>query len=143
MKSGNISKKIAYDEWLNWLNTRYPGSKNKILSQVMSRTRLGAAGDEAVVAEPEWYEQVITAASAIIPTYYNYKLQSKLVDAQISRARAGQAPLDEQYFKSSANIGPTIKHQIDTGISDDTKNILVFGGLGLAAFYLLSNAKSI
>ncbi|MES9855938.1 MAG: hypothetical protein ABW166_04950 [Sedimenticola sp.] len=138
MKSGNISKRIAYDEWLNWLNTRFPGSKSKILTQVANKRRLGATDDEP--DDKEWYEQIIDAASVIVPGYFNYSLQKRLIDVQLERARQGQAPLDERYFKSSSNLGPTIKHQIDTGISDDTKNILVFGGLGLAAFYLLSNA---
>ncbi len=68
-------------------------------------------------------------------------MQSKLVDAQIARAQAGQAPLDQSYFNTASNIGPTVKHQFDTGMSENTKNMLVFGGLGLAAFYLLSNTS--
>ncbi|MES9901021.1 MAG: hypothetical protein ABW148_18645 [Sedimenticola sp.] len=134
MNTGNVAKSIAYGEWLNWLNKRFPGSKNKILNKV--HNRLGQ--DET---DPAWYEQVITAAATIVPTYYNYKMQSKLVDAQIARAQAGQAPLDQSYFNTASNIGPTVKHQFDTGMSENTKNMLVFGGLGLAAFYLLSNTS--
>ena len=136
MNSGNVAKTVAYNNWLNWLNKRFPGSKDKILSRV--RNRLGQNDEE----DQAWYEQVVQAATVIVPTYYNYKMQSKLIDAQIARAQAGQAPLDPTYFKTAGPLGPTVTHQLDTGMSENTKNLLVFGGLGLAAFYLFSNVRA-
>jgi len=133
MNSGNVAKTVAFNDWLNWLNKRFPGSKEKILRSVKNRLGQGEAEDQA------WYEQVIQAATVIVPTYYNYKMQSKLVDAQIARAQAGQSPLDPTYFRSAGTLGPTVTHQLDTGMSENTKNMLVFGGLGLAAFYLFQN----
>lgn len=131
---GNISKSLAFGEWLNWLNSNFPGSKQKILSRV-NGYRLG---QDDVVDDPAWYEQVINAASSIIPTYYNYKMQSKLVDAQIARAQAGQAPLDPTYFRAASNIAPTVRHEISTGMSDETMNMLLLGGAGLVAYLMLS-----
>lgn len=135
MISGNVAKTLAFNNWLNWLDKRFPGSKSRIVKNAGNRmgNKLGQEG----VADQEWYEQVITAASAIIPTYYNYKMQSKLVDAQIARARAGQDPLDATFFAPTATLAPTVRHEISAGMTDQTKNILLFGGLGLAAFFLL------
>lgn len=135
---GNMDKPVAYAKWLNWLDSRFPGSKSRIIksANLWTGNRLGQDNE----VEDPWYEQVITAAATIIPTYYNYKMQSKLVDAQIARARSGQAPLDATYFSTPTALAPTIRHEIDTGISEGTQTLLVFGGLGLAAFYLFSNA---
>ncbi len=134
MISGNVAKTLAFNNWLNWLNKRFPGSKARIVKNAANRmgNRLGQESG----ASEEWYEQVISAATAIIPTYYNYKMQSKLVDAQIARARAGQAPLDTAYFAPTATLAPTVRHEISAGMTDQTKNLLLYGGLGLAAFYL-------
>ena len=128
-----MNKAQAYAEWLNWLDLHFPGSKAKILQRVSGGLGQDDAEDDA------WYEQVVQAATVIVPTYYNYKMQSKLIDAQIARAQAGQAPLDPTYFRTAGTVGPTVTHQLDTGMSETTQKMLVFGGLALAAVYLFYN----
>jgi hypothetical protein len=102
-------------------------------------TRFGALGDDAsssdstssavattTPGQPDtsWINSLATAATTI----ENINAQSQLNSINIQRAAAGLSPLP------SSVIGPTVS----VGLSSDVQDLLIYGGLGFAALYLVS-----
>ncbi len=126
-----------------WLGTTQPSIARAVLVKLRRPANLGALG----IAAPE---QVTTTQTAVAPstadkikdlvlgvsqaylTYEQMQAQKKVMDLQLERARSGQPPLDinmEQY----GLVGPSVS----VGLSPQTKQLLTYGAVGLAAVYLL------
>lgn len=141
---GNIDRELAIAAWLDYLNKQFPGSKRRILSRVRNNL-----GQDNIVADEDngtpWYEQIANAAAAIIPTYINYKTQEKVLDAQIERAKAGQAPISQEYYKPVMQTpATTIRHEVSPTMpqfDQEEKNLLWLGGGTLLAVLLYSMSK--
>ena len=131
------SKNQATSDFLDWLNTKFPGAKESILTQV-DASNLGAdnVGPNAPISVP-WYQKVLDAAQQIIPAYAQYKTQKEIVDLQMTRARAGLPPIDASMYTA-----PPVRVQYDASnivqsISPQTKTLLWVGGGLIAAIFLL------
>lgn len=129
--------------FFSWLAVTQP----QVARAVMTRLRRpGTLGDLGITAP----EQVTTTQAPVAPsitdkirdlvlgvsqaylTYEQMQAQKKVMALQLERARSGQPPLDinmEQYGLT----GPSVS----VGLSPTTRNLLVAGGVGLAAVYLL------
>ncbi len=138
MNLGQLTRKQSAMLLLDWLNQRFPGIKRAALKNAGANT-LGEDDPE----DAAWYDKVIDAASALVPAYYNYKTQAKIVDAQIERARAGQPPLDARQYAAPPIV---VEHAvapgaISSGLAQEDKNMLWIGA-GLVGVLLFMNMRS-
>lgn len=62
-----------------------------------------------------------------------YQTQKDINEINLERVRRGQSPLPQSYVSA---MQPQMG--VNVGLSPQTKNLLIFGGLGLAAVYLIS-----
>ena len=93
-----------------------------------------AGTTEAPVAPSVIYKvkDLLVGVSSAYLTYEQLAAQKKVLYYQLERARAGLPPaaIDmEQYGLT----GP----RVSVGLSPQTKTLLIYGGVGLAAVYLL------
>lgn len=97
---------------------------------------LGTLGDDTtgvapttdVNTTPSWLTSLANAASSVT----NIINQQQLNQINLQRVAAGLQPLPQSV------IGPTAT----VGLSPDTQNLLIFGGIGIAALVLLKAALS-
>jgi hypothetical protein len=92
------------------------------------RYNIGALGDDTTTpadsTTPSWLTSLATAGTQI----ENVIAQQQLNTINIQRAAAGLAPLP------SSVVGPTAT----VGLSSDTKDLLMYGGLAFGALFLLN-----
>lgn len=72
-------------------------------------------------------ESWIDTLARILPAILATVQQKQLLDVQIQRARLGQPPLDVSQYTSGVSVG----------LSQDTKQLLMYGGAALLVVYLL------
>lgn len=70
-------------------------------------------------SDESWYETLARLLPAIVAT----DQQRKLMEVQIERARAGLPPVDTSQYGVGVRVG----------LSEDSKQLLIYGGLALAA----------
>jgi len=76
-------------------------------------------------------KDILLGVSQAYLTAEQMKMQRKVIDVQIARAAAGQAPLDIDM--SRYGVGP----QATVGVSQDTQRLLLWIAAGLGAVYLV------
>jgi hypothetical protein len=78
-------------------------------------------------------QNIANTAAQVYLTKEQIQAQNKILNLQLSRAQQGLAPLDlDPSIYGLPSAGVTV------GMSPDMKKMLIFGGLGLAAVFLLS-----
>lgn len=126
-----------------WLGATQPAIARAVAVKLARRSTLGDLG---ITAPPEVtttqapqsqsvidkVKDLVLGASQAYLTYEQMRAQKKVMDAQLQRAQAGLPPLDFN-MESYGLVGP----QVSVGLSPTTKNLLIWGGAGLAAVYLL------
>lgn len=126
-----------------WLGATQPAIARAVfvkLNRGSTLAGLGITAPAAVTATEKPAAQstvdkikdLILGASQAYLTYEQMRAQKKVMDTQLSRAQAGLPPLDlnmEQYGLT----GPSV----NVGLNDTTRKVLIYGGIGLAAVYLL------
>jgi len=91
------------------------------------------SGGDAAAKPPEkpWYEKLVSVYGAYQAQRTAQKLQEQLARENAARASAGKPPINmDQYAKYAAP-------QVNVGLSPTVQNILIYGGIGLAAVLLL------
>lgn len=79
---------------------------------------------------PTWYEKLINIYGAYQAQRLAQKQQDQLARENAARAAAGKSPLSmEQYAGFTAP-------QVNVGLSPSTKQMLIYGGVGLGALLL-------
>jgi hypothetical protein len=73
-----------------------------------------------------WFTTIANAAKSIVPAVVAAKSQTDINAINLERARRGQAPLSAAYM---AQMAP----QVRMGLAPDTQNMLIYGGIALAA----------
>lgn len=126
-----------------WIKTTQPRIADAVLAK-LGRTStlagLGIAAPEAVTtsekpAAPSTIDKIkdmILGASQAYLSIEQMKAQKKVMDLQLSRAQAGLPPADIN-MESYGLVGPSVS----VGLSPTTRKVLIYGGIGLAAVYLL------
>lgn len=153
--STTAEREKSLNQFLDWLNIKFPGSKRKILSRANLKVTFLAGlgqGEEfegppsflmEQPAETNWFadtfDKVIEATASIIPAYTNYELQKSAYEIQLERAKTGQAPLDLSKY---GTMPIRVEHGVDyrTAIppmTEDTKNTLMIGGGIILALFLM------
>jgi hypothetical protein len=128
--------------FLQWLQTNQPAiyrrARPTIVKQAgsaLSLAGLGLTDPTTTAAETpaptSWADSlknIVMAASQAYLSREQIKAQSKVVDLQLNRARAGLPPLDIDL--NSMGLQPP---QVQVGVADNTLKMgaLVLGGLGL------------
>ena len=126
--------------FLAWMAREQPMLHERLLTRIQSGT-LGDMGSTAPVntesTQPvssslaDTIKNTIMALSQGYLTYEQTKAQSKVLDLQLQRAKAGLPPLDIN--SESFGVGPSVS----VGLSPSTKRLLMWGGIGLGAVILL------
>jgi len=87
---------------------------------------MAGMGEGEMQSQTDW--QGISNNIRDLITMYN---QQRILDANIERGRQGLPPLN------TAQIAPTY----NVGLSPDTKNMLILGGIALVAVLLLTKGR--
>jgi hypothetical protein len=93
--------------------------------------RLGQA--EAPAPSAPWYQQITQALAPIATTALSVYQQSRIDRMNRQRLAQGLAPISPEQYRAA--VGPTASAEV--GISAPTRNLLLYGGLGLAAILIL------
>lgn len=91
----------------------YAESLHSIAPNVVQLTEANRQGDEP------WYE----ALARLLPALAATQQQRELLKVQTERARAGLPPLDTSQYGVGVRVG----------LSEDTKQLLIYGAVALAA----------
>jgi len=103
----------------NFDNPNFWNSENAYLGA------MGADASAATVDKP-WYEKLVDVYGAVQAQRTAQKYQDQMMQENMARAKAGKAQLDMESFMQ--NAAP----RVNVGITDSTKNMLMYGGLALA-----------
>lgn len=108
--------------------SNFNGAGTSIESVLFKGRVRGALGEitggiQSEPGSPDWMNTVSSTIKDIV-TQYN---QQKILDANIERARQGLPPIN------TASIAPTY----NVGLSPETQQLLMFGGIALLAILLL------
>jgi hypothetical protein len=122
---------------VEWIKLRQPYLYRRVARQLEKLAASPLADD--VTPAPTWSDtlkNLVTVAGQAMLSKSQLDAQQKILDLQISRAKAGLAPLD---------IDPTTfgitGPQVTVGLDPSTKNLaLIVGGI-LAAVYLLPKLR--
>lgn len=139
----------GYLKWLKISQPRiYRGILPKLQGPKLQATSISGLGDttadptataSTAPAPQSWIDnikQLVTGAAQIYLTKEQLDQQKKITDMQLSRAQQGLPPL---------NINPAqygLTPTVSVGMTEETKNMLLIGGLGLGAFLLLPHLLS-
>lgn len=151
-----------------WLKRHFPGLYYYSVGQALNTNELGALGQpydysnsgiwgqfslaqggpdyKNLVANTEsdkdaaWYEKILSFAEKAIPVFVQAEAQENILDVQIKRAKMGLEPLNVSQISPQVNVGlaPAIQESI-TGLSTAVQSVLVYGGIGLVAYFLFFN----
>lgn len=140
-------KEVGQRGFLLWLKSRQPRvyqsvranwNQTKQLSGFGAITSDPATTAPASAASPTWANtitQLVTTASQVYLTAEQMKAQRDLMRTQLLRAQQGLAPLDID--PSVYGLQPTAR----VGFTSDTQKLLIYGGLGVAALWMLGIFK--
>lgn len=120
------SKARGWPGFVQWLARTHPdvyGQARIINADAFDTASFGS--DELSGWADSLASTVTNVANAVLPVY----TQKKLLDIQIQRAKAGQAPLDTSAYNSVQDSAA-----MRVGLASDTRNTLfILGGLAVAA----------
>jgi hypothetical protein len=127
--------------FLQWLQKAQPWLYAKVKGKVPSFVGgLGLTAETAQTgsasATSSWSDtlkNLLTGASAAYLTKTQLDAQKKILDMQLTRAQQGLSPLDIDPSLYGLS-GPSV----NVGLTGDTQKLLMYGGLGLLGFFLLS-----
>lgn len=130
--------------FLLWLKSAQPRVYNEYTRRMHAQLAgfgdtTSEIGDPAVLATAapapaSWVtniRDILLGASQVYLAKTQLDTQKKVLDMQLQRAQQGLAPLDIN--PATYGLQPTV----GVGVSNDTKQLLIWGGVGLAAVYLL------
>ena len=112
--NGSDPQNIDFGGWKKFLEQYFPGLPAKI--------------DQTQTPSESWIDTLVKLVPAITMTAQ----QQQLMQLNIERAKKGLPPVD---IASYSGIG------VNVGLSPDTKNLLIFGGLALVAVFFLTRKK--
>jgi len=130
--------------FLAWLRERAPEYYRPVMQEFQSGSLsgLGLVGPGEVNSASErpiatsvadTIKDIISGVSMAYLTAQQMNAQKKVLDLQLQRAQQGLAPLDIDLQSYTGAVGPTMS----VGMSADTKQLLIWGGIALAAVFLL------
>lgn len=146
--------RLIYDTggrgFLQWLKASQPTLYRGISQRLANQPALAGLGlnipatdiatqTPSTSATPGWVDSIKNLALTFAQTYLTKQqvdAQKKVLDIQLERARQGLAPLDLDL--SQYGLTPTA----NVGLAPDTRTLLMWGGIALAAVYLLPKLLS-
>lgn len=136
-----------------WLQVNQPKVHDAALERLVASENLSGLGltdpnAQAVVAATtstapaspslaDKIKDIVFGVSQAYLTAQQLNAQKKVLDMQLARAKQGLPPLEidmQQYGLT----GPAVQ----VGMSPETRNLLIYGAVGLAAVYLLGRRRA-
>lgn len=134
--------------FLQWVQTRLPRLYSDIKREFQDANQLAGLGlglvDPTSMATTaptssslsQTFMDIAQVAAQTYLTKTQIDAQKKILNMNLDRAKQGLTPLDI----NPANYGLP-GPSVGVGMTEDTKKFLMFGGLGLAALFLVSQLK--
>lgn len=129
--------------FLRWTQANLPRTYRGVKKELQSSAKLSGLGviDPLATASDQpmssslaqTLKELAQVAAQTYLTKEQIQAQNKIMNIQLQRAQAGLAPLNidpATYGLPSPSIG--------VGLTGDTKQLLIYGGLGVGALWLLS-----
>lgn len=135
-----MSAKTAI-EFAAWLKREHPAVYKRAKAAADRKAeakQLSGLGEDD--AKQGWFSTFLENAAAVGSTYLNLKNQRDALKMNIERAQAGMPPVDLETtptLKTQVELPPDVVDKISASAGLQVNKILLFGGLGLAAFMLL------
>ena len=126
--------KLNRAKFLSWVKNTYPKVYRMALLKAGSRNPvLSGLGQETT----SWWDKIVTGIQEVIPAALQYKQQKDLMSMQLKRAQAGLPPANVADYTPVLKIQTELAPETRTAFIDQLGKPLIFGGLALAAFFLL------
>lgn len=94
---------------------------------------VGGSEYPSVGQEPTILDQLLRTGQSAVEMWLTYDARKDMQDMNIERARRGLPPVDASaYMRMTAP-------QVQFGMSSDTKNLVMYGGIGVLAVMVLSS----
>lgn len=81
-----------------------------------------------------FFDSLVSGFKSLVPVYLNYKQSEKLNQMNLDRARSGQPPISAASY--AAMSAPAAN--VSVGLSPQTQNILIYGGLAAAGLLVMN-----
>lgn len=92
-----------------------------------------------------WWQKLADTVTSLGTAVIGYKTQKNILETNLQRAEQGLPPLDMSegapVVKTQVDISPEIMAKLQESAAAGMQNILLFGGIALAAFFLLGGRK--
>lgn len=132
-------KPAAARKFLDWIRASHPKLYADAVRRQSGKT-LGAVEAKAADSTGDGpLDRILSTIQTLAPTYLQARAQKELLDVQLDRMRQGLAPL------SATQYMPGVQLSVDPSMYapqfETMKPWLIYGGLGLAALYLVSQLR--
>lgn len=108
--------------------------------QSIDWSQLGAEGDEAEVIDKQESTPWADTIKTLIPVLLNTYQQQQLTKLNTERVKRGERPLTAQEYASQYMIPATT---VQVGLDPATKELLMWGAIGIGALWFAKRQKLI
>lgn len=78
--------------------------------------------------EPSTIQQITDSLSSVAESYLQYQLQKDALELNLARAQQGLPPINTADYSPGVNVG----------LSPDTRQLLIIGGIALAGVFVFT-----
>jgi len=125
-------------QFVDWLKSDAPDVYGELVKRIQSGT-MGA--DETKVMQPSLWERITGGITSLLSTYTGAKMQSEILKTNLQRAETGLPPIDAATYapvvRTEVAVTPEMAADLRAGALGIGKNVLLWGGIAAAAFFLL------
>lgn len=124
-KSGSTT--ANREAFLIWLKKTHPS----VYAAAMQKVGMAGLGQAApaTVTTPSVWDKIISTVQQVLPVYVTSRAQKAVLDAQLTRAKMGQPPLDTSQYAPTVRVETPGVEKAAAGV----QTYLMWGGLALAA----------
>lgn len=124
-------------KFARWLKAQHPDvyAKAKAIADSQTANLGGLAADDS-----GWFSKFLSAAGSLGTTYLALDAQKKQLAINLQRAQTGLPPIDlatAPVLTTNVQVPPDVVQKITDSAGMNINKILLFAGVGIAAFLLL------
>jgi hypothetical protein len=149
------ARNILAQQYLNWLSNYSPEVYAKVIAKLppMPSENMGQFEIDpwnmypASVSQPTtttgttpevpWWQTAIDTIKDVGTAYLQWDAQKDILDVQKSRVQQGLPPIQTDLLAPTVRVQADIPPEYRASISSGFQQVLLWGGIGLAAYLLL------